>query len=59
MAVFMVIVMLSGQQTECCSGSLRRYLYRELLGGRGERNIHHFLVVVVFFFFLGIARVSY
>jgi len=36
MAVFMMIVVLSGQQTECCSGSLRRYLYRELLGGSSD-----------------------
>ena len=36
MAVFMMIVVLSGRQAECCSGSPRRYLYRELLGGSGE-----------------------
>jgi len=36
MTGFMMIVVLSGQQTECCSGSLRRILYRELLGGSAE-----------------------
>jgi hypothetical protein len=42
MTVFMMIVLLSGQQTECCGGSLRRYLYRELLWGRGEWELWHF-----------------
>jgi len=34
MVHFMVMVPLSGEQTECCGGSLRRILYRELLGGK-------------------------
>jgi hypothetical protein len=50
MTVFMMTVLLSGQQTECCSGSRRRKLYRELLGGSGELNVRHF------FAFLGKAR---
>jgi hypothetical protein len=42
MAVFMMIVLLSGQLTECCGGSRRRYLYRGLLGGSGEWKLRHF-----------------
>jgi len=47
MTVFMMIVLLSGQQTECCSGSLLRNLYRELLGGRGGWKVRHFIVFVM------------
>ena len=36
MTVFMMIVLLSGQQTECCGKSQRRKLYHKPLGGSGK-----------------------
>jgi len=41
-----MIVLLSGQQTECCGKSPRRKLYRELLGGSRKWNIQYLLYVL-------------